>query len=577
MKNNKEMNNKKGMTQTKNMKYKVLRGIILICLLVLLPQYSKAQPSWVKKASKSVFTVKTFSADGLLIGSTNGFFIGEKGEAVSNFSPFKGAARALVIDASGKEMPVECILGANDMYDIVKFRVSASKTQPLTISGSIAPVGTNAWLLPFRETKKLKSGAIRKAETFQENYAYYTVAMQTQESTVSCPLLNDAGEVLGLMQQPASERDTLSYAVSALFADSLKISGLSINDPTLKMTSIKKDLPPTLKDANLYVYMASSQTDSATYVNILNDFIRKFPDAPDGYVYRAQSLSAARDYANAESDMEKALKLAKDKDDVLFNYARMIYQKEIFHEDKSYEGWNLDKALSMIQEAGSINPQPAYRQVEGNILFAQKKYDEAYTVFTGLTNTNMDKAEMWYAAARCKEMQKDTTAMLALLDSTMNTFTKPYLKEAAPYLWARANAKMDARKYREAVNDLNDYEQLMTAQINARFYYIRSQAEVEGRLYQQALNDLTRAINMEPKETLYLAEKASLHIRVGQYQEAIESAEECIALDPQGSDGYLFKGLAQCLKGDKKNGIPNLQKAKELGDPQAEGLIGKYK
>ena len=255
----------------------------------------------------------------------------------------------------------------------------------------------------------------------------------------------------------------------------------------------------------------------------------------------------------------------------------MIYQKEIFQEDKSYEKWNLDKALALIREANSINLQPAYRQVEGNILFAQKKYDDAYTVFTELTKTNMDKAEMWYAAARCREMQKDTTAMLALLDSTMVTFNKPYLKQAAPYLWARANARIDARKYRDAVNDLNDYEQLMAAQVNARFYYIRSQAEIEGRLYQQALNDLTKAVTMEPKETLYHAEKASLHIRVGQYEEAISTAEECISIEPQGSDGYLFKGLAQCLKGDKKNGIPNLQKAKDLGDPQAEGLIQKYK
>ena len=550
-------------------------GVLLLYLFSFIPSY--AQPSWVKKATKSVFTVKTFSKDGSLIGSTNGFFVGTDGEAISNFSPFKGASRAVIIDASGKEMNVDCILGANDMYDIVKFRVNASKTQPLAIANSIAPVGSNSWLLPFRDTKNIKSGAIRKAETFQENYAYYTVAMQTPENAVSCPLMNDAGEVLGLMQQPASERDSLSYAVSALFADSLKISGLSINDPTLKMTQIKKDLPATLTEANLFIYMANSQTDSATYVALVNDFVRKFPDAADGYMYRAQISAAALDYANAESDMQQALKKATNKDDVLFNYARMIYQKDIFQENKSYENWNLDKALSMIQEANSFNPQPAYRQVEGNILFAQKKYDEAYNVFIDLTKTNMDKAEMWFAAARCREMQKDTTAMLALMDSTMATFTKPYLKQAGPYLWARANARIDAKKYRDAVNDLNDYEQLMAAQVNARFYYIRSQAEIEGRLYQQALNDLTKAITMEPKETLYYAEKASLHIRVGQYDEAIATADESISIEPQGSDGYLFKGLAQCLKGDKKNGIPNLQKAKDLGDPQAEGLIQKYK
>ena len=212
-------------------------GVLLLYLFTFLPLY--AQPSWVKKASKSVFTVKTFSSDGSLIGSTNGFFVGTNGEAISNFAPFKGASRAVIIDATGKEMSVNCILGANDTYDIVKFRVNATKTQPLTIATAIVPTGSTSWLLPFRETKNINSGIVSKAETFQNYYAYYTIAMQTPENSVSCPLMNDAGEVLGLMQQPASENDTLSYAVSALFADSLKISGFSFTDPTLKMTQIK--------------------------------------------------------------------------------------------------------------------------------------------------------------------------------------------------------------------------------------------------------------------------------------------------------------------------------------------------
>ena len=42
------------------------------------------------------------------------------------------------------------------------------------------------------------------------------------------------------------------------------------------------------------------------------------------------------------------------------------------------------------------------------------------------------------------------------------------------------------------------------------------------------------------------------------------------------SDGYLFLGLSQCMKGKKKEGLVNLQKAKELGYPQADELIEKY-
>ena len=535
-----------------------------------------AQPGWVKKATKSVFTLKTFDANGSLIGSSNGFFVGDNGEAMSSFSPFKGASRAVVIDAAGKEYPVSVIMGANDMYDVAKFRVAAQKTQPLTVSAGIQAVGSTTWILPFRETKTVKSGPVRKAETFLNNYAYYTIAIQAGENEVSCPLLNEAGEVIGLIQQPAQLNDSLSYAVSACFIDSLKITGMSINDPTLQLTQIKKDVPDDLQNAILMLYMAGSSTDSATYAGLIHDVIQKYPDAPDGYIYRAQFAAGSSDFKAADQDIQQAIKVAKEKDDAHFNYARMIYNKEIYQSNVPYESWSLDKALSEIREAQSINPQPIYQQMEANILFAQKNYNEAYELFLQLTKSQMTSAEIWYSAARCKQMQKDTTAYLALLDSTMNTFSKPYLKEAAPYLWSRANAKLDAKKYRDAVNDLNEYEQLMQAQVNDKFYYIRHQAEVEGRLYQQALNDITKAIQMNPKEAFYYSEKASLQIRVGQYQEALQTADECIAVDPETSNGYLFKGLAQCLLGNKNEGTQNLQKAKELGDPQADRLIEKY-
>jgi tetratricopeptide (TPR) repeat protein len=550
-------------------------GILPLFLFTSLPV--SAQPSWTKSASKAVFTVKTFAADGSLIASTNGFFTGSHGEAVSNFTPFKGAARATVIDAAGKEWQVTGILGANDMYDVVKFRVNCPKSQPLAISQAKAPIGSQAWLLPYHETKNLKNGPVRKAEPIFGEYAYYTLAMDMTDNLVSCPLLNDAGEAIGMMQQPASDKDTLSYAVSARFVDSLKITGLTFNDATLKQTLIRKELPSDIKEATLALYLSSSMVDSTEFVTLIEDFIRQFPSASDGYVYRAQQETAGGDFASAEKDMEQALKLSDKKDETHYSYARMIYDKEIYQSDRPFAGWSLDKALSEIQAANGSNPQPTYRQFEANILYAQQKYEEAYHIYTDLTSTNLNRAELFFSAARCKQMMNDTTSMLALMDSTVNTFTKPYLKEAAPYLWERAQARRNAGKYRDAISDMNDYEELMAANINDNFYYVRHQVEIQGRLFQQALNDIDKAIQMNPQEILYYAEKASLQIRVGLYQEAISTAKECISIDANNSDGYLFLGLGQCLTGNKTEGIQNLQKARDMGDTQAEALIEKYK
>ncbi len=553
---------------------KILLILIAFQLSILT---SIAQPSWVKKATKSVFTLKTFTADGSLIASSNGFFIGTNGEAVSSFSPFKGASRAVIIDAQGKETEVVSILGANDIYDVARFRVASNKTQPLPICSTMMPEGSLVWLLPYHETKQLYSGPIRKAEKFMKDYAYYTIALTSPQHMESCPLLNEEGEVIGMVQPSANAQDSLSYAISVVFADSLHMTGFSMNESVYQQTQIKKELPDDLKEANVAIFLASSRNDSVAYAQLVDDMISKFPTAPDGYTYKAQLAASHGDYASADQNMTEAVRVSSPKDEAHFNFARLIYNKEVYFPEDVYENWSLDKASSEIQEAISINPLPSYQQLQASILFAQKKYEESYDLYMKLTNTPLRNAELFFGAAKCKAQLRDTTAMLSLMDSCVNMFSKPYLKEAAPFLWERAEARRNAGKYRDAVSDMNEYGNLMSASINDNFYYIRHQTEIQARLYQQALNDISQAIQMNPQETLYYAEKASLEIRVGLLDNAEATAKECISIDPNISDGYLFLGLAQCLKGNKESGLDNLKKAKELGDPQADGLIEKYK
>ena len=524
-----------------------------------------------------MFTLKTFNDEGTLVGTATGFYVGSDGEAMSCFAPFKGAARALIVDAAGKEHAVSCILGANDTYDVARFRVDATKTQPLDVAPGMAPAETQVWLLPWRETKAPAQGKITKTETVQQEYGYYTIAIDMPEGTAGAPLMDDEGLVIGIMQQPyKTDNSGVAYAVSARFADSLRISGLSINDPALRATKIKKDLPDDIAQAQLTLYMAGAQMDSAAYATLIDDFIAKFPKSQEGYIARAQLAANSDHYEQADRDMAEALRVTDNPDEVHYSYSRLIYQKVLTRPEPPYESWTLEHALSEAQAAYAANPQPVYRQHEGMVMFAQKRYDEAYAVYEELFTSPLRSPELFYEASRCKVLAGDTTAQIALLDSCVSLFSKPYLKEAAPYLLASAQARMEAGRYREAATLLNEYEQLMAAQVNDRFYYLRFQAEVSGRLFQQALNDIDKAISMNPQSDLYYAEKASLQVRVGLYDEAEQTAKECIATAPDHSDGYLFLGLAQCLKGEKEEGLKNLQKAQSMGDPQAEGLIEKY-
>lgn len=549
---------------------------LLLFLFCLSSSITISAQSWVKKAAKSVFSLKTFDATGTLLASSNGVFVSEEGDAISSFECFKGANSAVVIDAAGKEYPVEIILGANETYDLAKFKVAAKKTMPVTLAPNKGAEGNVAWLLPYREQKKALDGVIRKAETFGEDYAYYTVHLQMPEDGVGLPLFNDEGQLLGLMQRPASGGDTLSYAVSAIFADSLKMSGLSINDQALQSTKIKKALPDNISQAQLTLFVAASSLDSVEYVQLMDDFIRKFPNEQDGYITRAQFASASDRYSDADADMEMALKIGEKKDEVHFSYSRMIYQKLVYKPEPAYEPWTLDRALQEAKAAYEANPLPAYQQQQAYVLYTQKNFSEASAIYETLTNTSLRSPDLFFEASRCKLMMADTLGYLALLDSAVAQFSRPYLKEASPYILARAQAWLNSGKYRDAVSDLNEYEQLMATQVNDQFYYLRFQAEQGGRLFQQALNDIAKAIQMNSTEEVYYAEKASLEVRVGLYDDAIQTAQACMKVAPEHSDGYLFLGLAQCLKGQKAEGIKNLQRARELGDVQADALIEKY-
>lgn len=548
----------------------------MIASLMLAVCASFSQPSWVKKTAKSLFTLKTFDASGTLIGSANGVFVGEQGEALSSFEPFRGASSAVVIDAAGKEYPVELILGANSTYDVAKFRVGVKKTQPVALSTTNAFEGAAVWILPYRTAKNAIAGTVSKTETFSEKYAYYTIRIQMPDDGVGLPLLSDDGLLLGLMQRPASQGDTLSYAVSALFADSLKMTGLSINDATLRSTHIKKALPDDIKQALLSLFMAPSSLDSAACAELVEDFIRKFPAEQEGYITRAQLAAEAGCLADADADMQQALRVGDRKDEAHYSYSRLIYQVLMQNKKNPYEAWTLDKAMSEAEAAYAENPLPLYRQQQAYVFFGQKKYAEACTVYEKLYNSDLRSPDLFLEAATCKLMQADTLAYLALLDSAVSLFSQPYLKEAAPYILTRAQARMDAGKYRDAVNDLNEYEKLMMTQVNDQFYYLRFQAEQGGRIYQLALNDIAKAIEMNPNQELYYAEKASLEVRVGLYDDAIVTAKKCIEQVPEYSDGHLFLGLALCLKGSKADGVKSLERAKELGDSQADALIEKY-
>ncbi|RLT80212.1 serine protease [Bacteroides acidifaciens] len=562
--------------------------LILPLLLFFLAQGSMAQtPKWVEKAKRAVFSVVTYDKNDKMLNTGNGFFVSEDGLALSDYSLFKGAERAVVITAEGKQMPVSTILGANDMYDVIKFRVAITekKVPALVVAKTTPAVGTDAWMLPYSTQKSIAcvSGKVKEVSKVAGEYHYYTLGMQMKDKMVSCPVMNVEGQVFGIAQK-SSGLDTVTtcYAAGAAFAMAQKISALSLGDAALKSIGIRKGLPDTEDQALVYLFMASSSLSSEDYGKLLDDFIRQFPANTDGYLRRANYYVAkAKDnqswFDKAVVDLNQALKVAQKKDDVYYNIGKLMYAYQLSKPEKTYKDWTYDTALKNVRQAFAIDPLPIYVQLEGDILFAQQDYAGALAAYEKVNASNMASAGTFFSAAKTKELLKaEPKEILVLMDSCISRCPQPITADFAPYLLERAQINMNAGQPRKAMLDYDAYFKAVNGQVNDVFYYYREQAALKARQYQRALDDIAKAVELNPADLTYQAENAVVNLRVGRYEKAIEILNGILKNDPKYGEAYRLLGLCQVQLKKTDEACANFKKAKELGDSNVDELIKKY-
>ena len=123
----------------------------------------------------------------------NGFFVKADGTAVSDYGLFEGAQRAVVIDSDGKEFPVDCILGANAMYDVVKFASRRTKKSTRSRWQTLPPLSgapSSSCPTPLRKMSHRHAARSTPAPKWKGNTTTTTLHLQTSDKTVSCPITN---------------------------------------------------------------------------------------------------------------------------------------------------------------------------------------------------------------------------------------------------------------------------------------------------------------------------------------------------------------------------------------------------
>ena len=560
------------MKERMNMKLRTL--ILAISLVFGVSTSLFAQPAAVKKAADAAFTLTTFKADGSILATSNGVCISTDGIAVSPWKPFIGADKAVIVDSKGQKHDVECLLGANEIYDIAKFQVSG-KTAAAPLATTVS-AGDEVWLTPILKSGNVEKANVTSVEKFMDRYNYAILSSSATDKMNGVPVFDKKGQVIGLYNKSGDSQSS----TDANYAKDFVLKGLSQNDVTLRQSDIRIGLPNTLEEA-VVALMLSSEKPANIHEAIVNEFITKFPQSNDGYYALANIQIAKGEVANADKTMQTAIGKVTAKDEAHYNFARLIYRNAFipeFEEKAKAIGWTLDKALDEVQKAQSAKANDAYRHLQAQITYAKGDYAKAYTDFEVLTKTKFNNPELYLEMAQSRQHLGGTDQeILDLLNKSIELCDTPYVSTSAPYFYTRGQQLEKMGEYRKAVQDYYTYEYFNQGRLGAAFYYMREQCEVKGRMWQQALQDILVASRLDPKEALYPTEAGSLLLRLNKLDAAMSAAQQAIQLDAAQPDAYLILGIAQCESKQKESGIKNIQKAKELGNTQADTFLQKYK
>ena len=556
---------------------------LLPLALAFLPTLSQAQKP--NEAQQAVVRVVTFNEKGDTLHTTYGYFASPTAEVVAPYAAFRGATRAVVTDTKGRQADVLRIVAASDNYDMVRVTTAmpTKKLPFLTRSTAVGAAGT-AWQQTFFSTEKQAQPLATNVLSADANnvFPYYTLSAPNEEQYVGCPIV-DNGQVVAIAQRNLLDKAQGICAISAAVADSFRVNAAAALNSDFNAIRIPKQLPTSENDAYSYFFMMlRTQRDSLQVLPLIQDFTTAYPKNGAAMLDLASYYARQRQYAKADAWLQRRFTLGGDGLDAVYDtQAQLIYEKALT-DSTAYPAWNLEAALKAAEKSYALQAKPATLLQQGVILYSMKRDEQALEKFKAYNASPAASPQSHYFAAQVlMRMKVADSLIVAELDKALEIAEKPYKGgDVAAVLELRAYYNEKLGNMRAAVLDYNDYEQLVGSQrLSAQFFAIRAALAEKARIYQVALDDfnsaIARATNSEERED-YRINRALLCLRVQLWDDAIATAQQAIAENPQAADAYKIIGVAYGEQKNRARALEYLTKAQQLGDENATTLLQKY-
>lgn len=546
---------------------------------------SAKNPKWFKAASNSVVQVVTYQ-NGRENGRSNGFFTAADGTCVSDYSIFVGADSAVTIANDGKARPVTIINGANNMYETIRFYVVPDKKLKTIAVTQVAVFEKDkVSVVPFQGNGKMPviEADVESVSLIDGGKSYYKLELPYDSIYKGCPVVDESGSCIGVVQT-GSAGDRYTYVLDVNYTLGLSPNATDLLDRCYTDLNIKRTLPTDEDQALAYVYYRNNLS-THEYRNLLDQFLEQFPNSPDGlfnygaFILSEQSMESQKSdekIREGESYIQKAIDLAEDKARFHCDYASLILENvtstvKVYMSDDDQK--NLEQALSEVDKALSIQNEPAYLRLKANILYTLKRYQEAFDCAEEINHTDQASAESYLFCYEISRKLNNPELSIELLDSVISKSPRPISQTVVALFLERGNLKDDIGRYREAVLDYLSFESAYIGSLPASYYYAREQIEIKAKMYEQALADIAKARELEPGEHSYTLENASLHLRVGQAEQALEIMKKLVEELPDDPDVQRITGISYMRCNDSSKACEHLHEALLLGDELVKPVI----
>lgn len=135
-------------------------------------------------------------------------------------------------------------------------------------------------------------------------------------------------------------------------------------------------------------------------------------------------------------------------------------------------------------------------------------------------------------------------------------------------------AKHKEQDYKGAIKE---YDKAIKADNNNKFaYFNRGTCELALKEYSSAMADFSKTIEIDPQYTNAYYSRASVYVSQEKYVNSLPDLDKTIELDPSTPNALTLRGQIRAQTGNKEGACSDFNKAKEIGDKQADKYLSKF-